>query len=309
MIRGIYRDQVRDSRGRLVLDSRWVPNTIVDTAWRLIAGLLKNERRLRGIQFWAVGAGSPEWDHRHVAADPEASRLHEEIHRLRVSPEEIIYLDANGPEVAKPTNRIEVRTSFSWPEKDQILREFGLFGGNASRARNRGYLISYVIHPRIDLKAGSTLTRRLRLSFRPEIGPQWLEIPRHWLGGSPVQNLDGVGDAYTTALARARIAAIGELASAEPTTLSVDLPLMKLVELRAKARLTLRTAADLSPVSGLLDRTAWEIIVTPTATLAADVGASEEAVQRLREQMSALQLALDNQFLQSVTIGELVQPL
>lgn len=309
MIQGIYRDQVRDSRGHLVSDSGWLPNTIVDKAWPLIAGLLKNQPKLSGIRFWAVGAGSPEWDHNHVAADPEASRLYKEIHRLGIKREQIIYLDENGAEAPKPTTRIEISASFTWPGQDQTLREFGLFGGNASKIKNSGYLINYVIHPRIELKAGDTLTRRLRLSFRPEVGPEWLEVPQHWLSGSPVGDLDGVGDAYAEALGDAGIETVGELARAEPTTLSVDLPLMKLVELRAKARLTLRAAADLSPVSGLLDRIAWDVIVTPTTTLAADSGASKEAVERLREQVSALQLTLDNRILRRVTIGELAQPL
>jgi len=49
--------------------------------------------------------------------------------------------------------------------------------------------------------------------------------------------------------------------------------------------------------------------VTTTGALAADSGASEEAIERLREQVSALQLTLDNRILQRVTIGELAQPL
>lgn len=309
MIQGIYRDTVQDTCGRLVFDSGWAPNTIVDSAWPLIASLLKNQPRLSGIRFWAVGTGSPEWDLNPVAVDPKATQLFKEIRRLRISREQIIYLDANGTEASKPTTRIEISASFTWPGEDQILREFGLFGGNASKVKNSGYLINYVIHPRIDLKAGATLTRHLRLSLRLEVGPEWLEIPQHWLGASPVADLDGVGEAYTTALADAGIGTVGELASAEPTALSIALPLMKLVELRAKARLTLRAAADLSPVSGLLDRTAWEVIVTPTATLAADSGASKETVQRLREQVSVLQLTLDNRVLQDRTIDELAQPL
>lgn len=170
-------------------------------------------------------------------------------------------------------------------------------------------MINHVIHPRIDLDAGDTLTRRLRLSLRPEVGPEWLEIPRHWLGDASVTNLIGVGATQADALADAGIETIGQLAGAEPTAMTVDLPLGKRVDMRAKARLALRTAAQLSPVSGLLDRTAWHIIVTPTATLAADAGAPEEQVARLRERVSALKPTLRNQFLQSVTIGELAQPL
>lgn len=309
MIQGIYRDQVHNNYDRLVFDSGWSPNTIVDAAWPLIAGLLKNDPALNGILFWAVGAGDPTWDAARATANPAATQLQDEIERQAVPVESIVYLDSNGIPVESPTTWIEVSASFTWPAEAQTLREFGLFGGNASKVKNSGYLINYVIHPRLELEAGATLTRHLRLSLRPEVGPERLEVPQHWLGASPVADLDGVGEAYTTALADAGIGTVGELASAEPTALSIALPLMKLVELRAKARLTLRAAADLTLIAGLLDRTAWEIIVTPTATLAADVGASEEAVQRLREQVSALQLTLDNQVLQRVTIGELAQSL
>jgi hypothetical protein len=309
MIRGIYRDQVRDSHGQLTSDSGWLSNTIVDTAWPLFASLLKNQPRLSGIRFWAVGAGDSEWDYNRVATDPKASRLYKETQRLRISREQIIYLGEDGAEAPNPTSRIEIRADFGWPGQDQILREFGLFGGNASKVENSGYLINYVIHPRIDLKAGATLTRHLRLSFRPEIGPEWLETPQHWLGSSPVANLVGVGAAQVAALADAGIETIGQLADVEPLTTTVDLPLGQRVDMRAKARLTLRTAAGLSPISGLLDRSAWNIIVTPTATLAAEAGAAEGQVARLRDQVSALKSTLPNRFLQGVTIGELAQPL
>jgi hypothetical protein len=201
-----------------------------------------------------------------------------------------------------------VRAKFSWPEQ-RTVREFGLFGGDASGDRDSGYLINYVIHPRLDLQAGATLTRRLRLTLCPDVSSDWLEVPQHWLGGAPVERLDGIGAAYASALAGAGVDTIGALAKAEPALLDVELPPMKLVELRAKARLTLRTASELATIPELLDRTARQILVTPTATLAADAQAPEAAAERLREQVSALQLTLDNRFLRRVTIGELAQSL
>jgi hypothetical protein len=309
MIRGKYRDAVQDTRGRLVFDSEWSSNTIVDPAWPLIAGLLKNDPALDGILFWAVGAGDPAWDGTHTAASPATTQLQDEIERHTVPVKSIVYLDSNGIPVESPTTWIEVSASFTWPAEAQTLREFGLFGGGASKVKDSGSLINYVIHPLLDLAAGTTLTRRLRLSLRPEDGSEWLDIPRHWLGDASVTNLIGVGAIQADALADAGIETIGQLAEAEPTAMTVDLPLARRVDVRAKANLALRTVARLSPLSGLLNRTAWQIIVTPTATLAADAGAPEELVARLREQMNALKSSLRNAFLQGVTIGELSQPL
>lgn len=305
-IRGRYRDTIWQS-GRPVFDGDWSHNTIVDSAWPLIAGLLKNQPRWHGIRFWAVGEGRPEWDNAHVGAYPGTERLENEVHRQAIAPEDIVYLDEKGAEAPGPTTQIEICADFAG--QDQILREFGLFGGNASKTRNSGRLINYVIHPRIKLESGATLTRRLRLSLRPDVSAEWLGIPNHWLGASPVTALDGIGTAYAAALAAVGIETVADLAAVEPLTLDADLPLMKLVESRVKSRLTLRTAANLSAIAGLFDRSLWEVIVTPTATLAVEGGASEAAVERLREQVSALQLTLDNRFLRRVTIGELAQPL
>ncbi len=308
MMRGQYHDTVRDTNGRLILDGRWRPNTIAESAWPLIAGLLKNDPGLQGILFWAVGAGEAAWDSSRPSANPAATWLRQEIERRPLPAGSIVYLDSNGGPAGHATSRIEVSLSFTWPETAQTLREFGLFGGDASETKDSGYLVNYVIHPRLDLAPGASLSRRIRLSLRPLLDDRWLHTPRHWLGASPVTDLDGVGAAYAATLGGVGITTVAELAAAEPKTLGEALPLMKAVELRAKARLTLQVATELAPVSGLIDRTVWDIVVTPTATLAADADAAEEEVGRLREQVSALQLTLDNRFLRRLTVGQLAQP-
>jgi hypothetical protein len=54
--------------------------------------------------------------------------------------------------------------------------------------------------------------------------------------------------------------------------------------------------------------TPWEVLTASAETLIDDAGGAAEAVLRLREQAGALQMTLDNRYLQQVTIGRLAQP-
>ena len=308
MMQGKYRDLVLDQHSRPLFDSGWTSNTIVDSAWPLIAGLLKNDPALDGILFWAVGAGDPAWDGAHPGASAATTRLQDEIDRQAIPAAAIDYLNQDGTPAAGPTTRLEISTVFSWPEP-RTVREFGLFGGNATAARNSGHLINYVIHPRLDLPAGGQLTRRLHFALRPEVDQAWVSLPQHWLGDLEVTRLAGVGQAQADLLAGAGIETIVQLAESEPALLDIDLPLRRRVEMCTRARLALRTVTRLAPLSGLLDHTAWQVAVTPLPPLAADAGASEEQVARLRDQVSALAAIMSQAFLQDVTIGELAQPL
>jgi hypothetical protein len=60
-------------------------------------------------------------------------------------------------------------------------------------------------------------------------------------------------------------------------------------------------------VPGFYGHTAWHVLVTPTATLAADAGVPEEVASRVREKLSALELTLNHRFLRRGMIGELVR--
>jgi hypothetical protein len=191
----------------------------------------------------------------------------------------------------------------------QTLREFGLFGGDASEAPNSGYLVNYVVHPRLDLRPGETLSRRVRLSFRSSEAKgehEWLNVPDHWLGGSPVTAIDGVGKKFEEALKAARVRTVAELARMEPTQGGRrSLPVTKLVELRAKARLALRAVADVAPMPALKNRSIIDILTVPPAALARDAEVPASAAQRLREQLGALQLALDASTLRRLTLERL----
>lgn len=305
-MRGIYRDVVRDRFGRMVADSGWRTNTIVESAWPLIAGLLKNDPALRGIGYWAVGTGRAGWDLAHPAIDAAAARLSEEFDRMPVAPEAVVYIGGDGNPSREPTPCIEAGVVFSW-NQDRVLREFGLFGGDATEAAGSGTLINYVIHPRVDIAAGRSLSRRLRFTLAPNAGIRWHAVPEHWLGDVPAERIDGVGGVSAGVLNQAGVATIRDLARIEPMDMGEDLDLMRMVELRAKARMALRTAASLKPLAGLNDRTLWDILATPADALIADAGGAAEAVLQLREQVGALQLTLDNRYLRRVTVGRLAQ--
>lgn len=308
MIAGRYRDVVVDRHGHVAVDTGWRSNVIAGTTWPVVTALLRNDPAIRGLLFCAVGAGEAAWDEVAPAARSTTTRLRAEHDRRVLGAETFAYLDARGLPAPRPTDRLEVTTLFSWAGEPRVLREFGLFGGDATVSRDSGYLINYVIHPRIDVRAGATLTRRVRFTLRPGVatgGFDWLTLPLHWLRNEPLELLDGIGESYAAALGRGGVDTIGALADVEPASPAEGVPQGKLVELRAKARLTLHTAAALTTVPALADRSAVEIIASTPDTLAAAVGVPVTAVATLREQLGALQLTLDARYLRRVTVGEL----
>lgn len=308
MMRGRYRDTLADPAGRTTRRAPWRSNAIVDGCWPLLAGLLKNEGGTHGLLFWAVGAGDPAWDEGLPPPDPRATGLRDEVARVPLQPSDITYLDTGGRATKQPSPGLELRVRFTW-DQPRTLREFGVFGGDATEQPGSGTLVNYVMHPRVDLAAGSRLERRLRFSFDPRAreAVSSAEPPAHWLGGRGTEVVDGVGSATATALEGAGIRTVDELARMEPLQLDGVASLITRVQLRSRARLLLRVAAELRPPQGLVGRTAWEVLVTPAATLAADAGVGEDEAARLREQVGALELALDHRFLRNVTVGQLAQ--
>jgi len=97
---------------------------------------------------------------------PDDTHLAAEIARQALTPEQIVYLDDAGEPSETPTNCLEVAAEFKGKNLVsngfQSLREFGLFGGDATDVPDSGFMIDHVIHPRIDLSPGDTLERNLR---------------------------------------------------------------------------------------------------------------------------------------------------
>lgn len=173
-MRGCYRDRLTGPDGRLLYDSGWVTNTIVDNCRVLLAALMNNEglAGLGGIQCLAVGRGNDSWD---INGAPEPN---EQIDNLeaRYEPDipvadlDIAYLDASDGPVpeGKWTSRLQITATLpeGYPEpegelKAYPLREFGLFGGSEEQE----YMINCVRHPVIHKHETATLERKIRLYF------------------------------------------------------------------------------------------------------------------------------------------------
>ncbi|TVP48075.1 MAG: hypothetical protein EA350_03840 [Gemmatimonadales bacterium] len=302
---GEYRDAVIAAAGRRPHWTRWRPNSIVESCWPLIAGLLGNEEGLRGILYLAVGEGDARWDDAPATRGPLARHLREEVVRVPIAPEDITYLGEGDEPSREPTPRLEIRVRLAW-ETPQVLREFGVFGGDATEAANSGRMINHVVHDRLNLGEGSTLTRQIRFSFGQGGLGHWLDPAEHWLGQEDARLVDGVGDAMASALRGQGILTVNELAVCEPLNDRGPIPLIPLVELRSKARLALRTAAEIRVSDGFLRLTAWEVLLTPTATLALNAHADVTEAAWLREKIGALEVALNHHFLSRVTVRELV---
>lgn len=306
MIRGRYRDVVTTAAGHVVLDSGWRCNVIARTAWPLVAALLRNDQSLRGVLFCAVGEGEEGWDDARPLAEATTTRLRAEVRRRALGAADFAYLDIRGRSTQQPTDRLEISARFTFSGR-RVLREFGLFGGNATTAPDSGYLVNYVIHEPVEVGPGQALTRRVRLSLRPASGElsDVVSLPRHWLEQESAQMIDGVGAASLAALEAAKIGTIGELAVAVPVQLADRLPLAKAIELRAKARLAIRTAARIPLVAVVNAMEVQRIMEVDAVSLSEQTGASIDDAEGMQERLGLLELALDARKIRRMTVAEL----
>ncbi|MBI4672965.1 MAG: PASTA domain-containing protein, partial [Chloroflexi bacterium] len=164
ILRGRFRERLLDG-DQIIFERAWQSNLIVTRALDLLAGLLMQERAspqtpLRGILYWAVGEGDAAWDTNAPNADAQTTRLVREIYRKRLDPvRDISYNPA--------TRTISLRVAFGPDQGAGTLREFGIFGGDATGVPDSGYLINYKIHAPIDKTLPRVLERQLEFTIGP----------------------------------------------------------------------------------------------------------------------------------------------
>jgi hypothetical protein len=170
---GMFRDVVRDARGRVQLDSGWVKNAIVVDCRRVIAGLLRGSpTSALSIQGLRVGAGLGAWDALPAppAPSPTQSTLEDANSHLVPRAElDFQYLEPDGSISAAPTNRLQIVAELGpgvppWPDASHAsatLREFGL----VAQLEGTEVLLNYRTHAAIPKDPASTLTRTIWLVF------------------------------------------------------------------------------------------------------------------------------------------------
>lgn len=167
-MKGLYRDRLYDAGGRLLRDSGWRNNTILDGCRVLLAGFMRNEAA-SGIAGLAVSQGDPSWDVDGVpAASPSATTglVNRVNPPIPFADLDAVYLDQNDQVVAEPGMRLQITATLApgypapvAPATSYPLREFGLF----ANLNGEEVMINIIRHPVLHKDEASTLIRVIRL--------------------------------------------------------------------------------------------------------------------------------------------------
>jgi hypothetical protein len=273
---------------------------------------MKGEPGFSGILYWAVGEGEAAWDSLMPSPTANHRELSNEVARKALSAGEIVFLDENNEAVEEPTPRLQIGTTFTpedlGGEGPRSLREFGLFGGDAAESANSGWMIDYVIHPRIQLSEGMTLTRNLHLIFGVG-GTGMADIVGGFGSTLPVNSIDGVGQRFSSVLNDAGVRTLNDLIAVNPLQRIASIPEVKLREFRAKARMALGFRADLLPFASISEWSLSNLLQADPAVIISEIGAPGVATSQvieLQEALAVLQVALDDTALQQISLGTLI---
>lgn len=165
--KGEITDVLRDKETGEVIERREGFNLIVDNCYKLIASLMGGMTGYAGISYWENGTGLSSWDSSPVEPDATDSGLVTPLAgaRKEIQASDVNWLNADNSISLTPTNRIQIHVVFESTESNGSLREFGLFGGDATTVSNSGIMINHKIHPELVKQNTQTLERTLRLTF------------------------------------------------------------------------------------------------------------------------------------------------
>ena len=311
MLKGYYCDVLTDSRSKVHWSSGWRPNLIVQNCYMLLAALMKGESGMKGIMYLAAGKGRESWDSTRPKPVPTATMLEQEVLRKPVTDAQISY---SGSTDQTPTNSLEITVSLHGADLVQEgsipLREFGLFGGDATGAANSGYMINYVIHPRIDLTPQLTLDRTMHLEFSE--GTVRIKTPgkegSRFGASLPVISISGIGETYAETLSEQGIRTLGDLVTLDTSRVAGKISAARLKEFQVKSKMVMNMQLNLAPFKKLagwsIDRLISE---KPKVLVRASPGTTLEMAKQFQEELSVLQVSLDDLLLCELTLDDLVR--
>lgn len=156
-------------------------NLVVNSAYIAIAMAMAYGRGHGGFMYWALGTGdgsdTSSWDagvgDGSIAAEATDTALANEVYRKHLdisSPDvSIDFIDTQNNVSATPTNRLQISVTFNetepYSDQSAFLREWGIFGGDASGTLGSGYLINRKTHVTYEKTQFSKLERVLRFTF------------------------------------------------------------------------------------------------------------------------------------------------
>lgn len=156
-------DRIHYADGRV--EERVGHNLVVNNFLNLVMSLLKQQSGYKGIQYWAVGSGASSWDGSMPNPDINSTKLTAELGRVAIRAGEIKFLNSDYNEVSTPTNILQISHTFGPSDCNGVWREFGIFGGNATTAKDSGIMINKRHHAVITKTEEMTIERIMRFTL------------------------------------------------------------------------------------------------------------------------------------------------
>lgn len=125
------------------------------------------------------------------------------------------------------------------------------------------------------------------------------------VGRRPVQIIQGVGSRYSQILRGRGIRTLGDLARFEASQVP-GISAVRLAEFKAKARLILDLQVGAFSATALQDRSVQQLLKAGPTALARDSQQSVDVVRHFERQLRILQAVVDEQYLASLTLRELL---
>ena len=147
------------------IEERVGHNLVVNSFLNLVMSLLKDQAGYKGIQYWAVGSGASSWDGSMPNPDIKSTKLTAELGRVAIGAGEIKFLNSDYNEVSTPTNILQISHTFGPSDCNGVWREFGIFGGNATTAKDSGIMINKRHHAVITKTEEMTIERIMRFTL------------------------------------------------------------------------------------------------------------------------------------------------
>ena len=310
-VNGYYRDSLSNPKRLTLWKSGWCANLVVRSCNVLLATLMKRHEGMQGILHLAVGEGEDKWDGSRPRPQLTTTQLAKEVARQALGMDQIVYLDNAYEPTENPSKRLQVTAELRAEDINRngnsTLREFALFGGDATIEPGSGFMINHVIHPKIELTEELTLIRKVRLDFVASIDPT--QDLSGFGSTLPVMSIDGVGGRYADMLENKGVRTLDDLLKMDPLAPVGTIPLVRLREFRAKARIVLQTRVNLDPFKKLADQNISRVLKENPEKLAGLIGApaiTPEKIACMQEGLAPLQVALDDSQLRKITIGDLL---
>lgn len=155
----------------------WSFNQIQDSALHQVTGsIIGVEDTTSGlfnnfapIRYLAIGSGDSSWDAdpNNVSKPVTQTSLTTEFTRFAVTADEFEFLDNSGvllsPQSLSP--RFRLTRLLGANDANGDLREFGLFGGDASAGSDTGLMFNWITHPLIQKDATLVIERVIDIQF------------------------------------------------------------------------------------------------------------------------------------------------